>query len=90
MTKIENWLETSGYDKLWTMMRNNGQPYLNSILIVPKSNAPPVTNFDNSPKLEEKKSIYGPRKQARYPKLEKFAAESLREGAAEPLDPSKL
>ena len=25
-----------------------------------------------------------------YPKLEKFAAESLREGAAEPLDPSKL
>ena len=25
-----------------------------------------------------------------YPKLEKFAAEALREGAAEPLDPSKL
>ena len=25
-----------------------------------------------------------------YPKLERFAAESLREGAAEPLDPSKL
>ena len=25
-----------------------------------------------------------------YPKLEKFAAESLREGTAEPLDPSKL
>ena len=25
-----------------------------------------------------------------YPKLEQFAAESLREGNAEPLDPSKL
>ncbi|MCX6902161.1 MAG: hypothetical protein NTW03_01515 [Verrucomicrobia bacterium] len=25
-----------------------------------------------------------------YPKLERFAAEALREGAAEPLDPSKL
>ena len=25
-----------------------------------------------------------------YPKLEQFAAASLREGAAEPLDPSKL
>jgi hypothetical protein len=25
-----------------------------------------------------------------YPKLEKFAADSLREGSAEPLDPSKL
>ena len=25
-----------------------------------------------------------------YPKLEKFAAEALREGTAEPLDPSKL
>ena len=25
-----------------------------------------------------------------YPKLEQFAAESLREGKAEPLDPSKL
>jgi hypothetical protein len=25
-----------------------------------------------------------------YPRLEKFAAEALREGAAEPLDPSKL
>lgn len=25
-----------------------------------------------------------------YPKLEKFAAAALREGAAEPLDPSKL
>ena len=25
-----------------------------------------------------------------YPKLNKFAAEALREGAAEPLDPSKL
>ena len=25
-----------------------------------------------------------------YPKLEKFAADALREGAAEPLDPSKL
>ena len=25
-----------------------------------------------------------------YPKLEKFAAEALREGAAEPLDPNKL
>jgi hypothetical protein len=25
-----------------------------------------------------------------YPKLEQFAAESLREGTAEPLDPSKL
>jgi hypothetical protein len=26
----------------------------------------------------------------RYPKLEKFAADALREGSAEPLDPSKL
>ena len=25
-----------------------------------------------------------------YPKLEKFAAEALREGTAEPLDPAKL
>ena len=25
-----------------------------------------------------------------YPKLEKFAADALREGAAEPLEPSKL
>ncbi len=25
-----------------------------------------------------------------YPKLQKFAAEALREGTAEPLDPSKL
>ena len=25
-----------------------------------------------------------------YPKLERFAADALREGAAEPLDPSKL
>ena len=25
-----------------------------------------------------------------YPKLQKFAAESLREGSAEPLDPSRL
>jgi hypothetical protein len=25
-----------------------------------------------------------------YPKLEKFAADALREGAAEPLDPGKL
>jgi hypothetical protein len=25
-----------------------------------------------------------------YPKLEKFAAEAMREGKAEPLDPSKL
>jgi hypothetical protein len=25
-----------------------------------------------------------------YPKLEKFAADALREGSAEPLDPSKL
>ena len=25
-----------------------------------------------------------------YPKLEKFAAQALREGTAEPLDPSKL
>jgi hypothetical protein len=25
-----------------------------------------------------------------YPKLEKFAADALREGASEPLDPSKL
>jgi hypothetical protein len=29
-------------------------------------------------------------KQGGYPKLEKFAAETLREGTAEPLDPSKL
>ena len=28
--------------------------------------------------------------QRTYPKLEQFAAESLREGVAEPLDPSKL
>jgi hypothetical protein len=28
--------------------------------------------------------------QQAYPRLEKFAAEALREGAAEPLDPSKL
>jgi hypothetical protein len=29
-------------------------------------------------------------KKRSYPKLEKFAAEAVREGAAEPLDPSKL